>query len=51
MTKSEYLAEMLRKILGDESTNTETLKKLYRRTKLFTLEDIEQDYDNGTKAD
>ena len=50
MTKSEYLTSILRDILGDENTNSETLKKLYGRTKLFSLEDIEKAYDAGTNS-
>ena len=50
MTKSEYLADVLQRILGDTATNTETLKKLYGRTKLFTLEDVENAYDEGNKS-
>ena len=42
MQKNEFLINKLRDILGDTATKADTLKKLYGRTKLFTLEDIEQ---------
>ena len=47
MNKSDYLTDVLQRALGDTSTKVDTLKKLYSRTKLFTLEDIERAYNEG----
>ena len=47
MSKTDYLTDTLRRALGDTSTKPDILKKLYSRTKLFTLEDIEEAYNEG----
>ena len=44
---SEYLDVTLRNALGDESTKSETLMKLYGGVKLFTLSDIEKAWREG----
>ena len=47
MRLSEYLDVTLRNALGDDSTKSETLKKLYEKVKLFTLSDIEKAWKDG----
>ena len=47
MRLSEYLDVTLRNALGDESTKSETLMKLYGGVKLFTLSDIEKAWREG----
>ena len=50
MQKEEFTTNRLREVLGDTVTKSETLRKLYGRTKLFTLEDIEEAYNEGKKG-
>ena len=47
MKKADYLDKALRGVLGDSSTNSETLRKLYSKTKLFSIEDIENAWNDG----
>ena len=47
MKRSEYLDKALRGVLGDTSTSSETLRKLYSKTKLFSIEDIEKAWNEG----